>query len=163
MKTHSKVEIEKTFSDIECDEFTFKAKKLNSLTLQTESFKLMKTLGTALGTSADARAVGMAWSAMAEAIYENFTEEHFVKIRDLLLKEVFYKNDDQEWIKCSEDFWDENDYLLEVTFWLIKENFVNFIQRSSMFQHLLNKMGVNLVDVKEELEKKLKELMNSEF
>lgn len=164
MKTHSKVEIEKTFTDGEGNEFTFKAKKLNSFTLQTESFKLLKTLGTAAGTSVDAKAVGMAWSAVSEAIYENFTEEHFDRIRNLLLQEVSWKEaEEDEWKKCTVDFWDESYLILDVTFWLIKENFVNFIQKSGILsQALIRLENLTGLNVKESFEKKVKELTSYE-
>lgn len=157
MKTLSKVEITKTFT-IGDEEFKFKAKKINSLTVSKIAFKLGKTLGTGFAAAVDGRELGMTWTGLAEAIYENFTENQFEEIQTLIFQEVYHEKDGV-WVRCTDDFWDECPLMLDITLWLIQENIVNFILSSAMFQRVVRPMEEKWgMSVKEKIESELTKL-----
>ena len=143
MKTHGKVEITKIFTNANGEEIEFKAKKLNSVTSMKVCFDLAKITGVAGGSAVDGQKEGSMWSAIAAAVYESFTEEKFSHITDLLMEHVWYKDENDSWKKCDDDFWDESVTYIDVMFWLVKENIVNFILTSStlklMIEPLLGK------------------------
>lgn len=135
-KTHSGVEITKTFTTYNNEDITLKAKKLNAYAVSTKIFQITKALGTAAGAGIDHSKLGMTWSAFAEQINNNLSEDLFEEIQGLLFSEI-YQGD----IHVTADWWDgKEDIFLEVFYWLLKENFGNFIVRNGMFQRWKGKL-----------------------
>ena len=160
MKKYSKVEVRKVFESISGDQVEYKAKKVSAAPLSTLCFKLGKTVMAGLGAAADYKALGQGWTSLGESLYENFTDEQFENIRDTLMGEVYFKDSKGDWVKCDEDYWDECADFLDIMFWLIEENIINFIKNSGMFQRMIKQLqeqtGVNVTEGIESLLKKLK-------
>lgn len=153
-RTHSNVTISKTFTDYDGKEVTLQAKKLNAFTVSAKLFSVTKAIGTAVGAGADHNKMGMTWTAFSEQLNENLHGELFEDIRDLMFQELTCDG-----TKVDMDWWDENETIfLEVFFWLLKENFGNFIVRNGMFQHWKKKLE-ELVGT--DLTEKLEELLNN--
>lgn len=157
LKTHCKITVSKTFTDYSGKEYTFKANKLNSVTVSTKMFPIAKAIGTAVGAGIDNSRVGMTWTAFSMQIQDNLNGELFEEIRDLLFAELFC---DEE--RVTYDWFDEDEYrsgmLMDIFFWLAKENFGNFIVRNGMFQHYKKKLET-LVGT--DLTEKLEEVLNN--
>lgn len=157
LKTHCKITVSKTFTDYNGKEYTFEANKLNSVTVSTKMFPIAKAIGTAVGAGIDNSKVGMTWTAFTMQIQDNLNGELFEEIRDLLFAELFC---DKE--RVTYDWFDEDEYrsgmLMDIFFWLAKENFGNFIVRNGMFQRCKTKLEAM---VGTDLTEKVEELLNS--
>lgn len=153
-KTHSNVLVSKSFQDYNGKEIRLEAKKLSAYTVSSKLFSISKSIGTAVGAGIDNSKVAMTWTAFTHQINENLHGELFEEIRDLMFQELYHGD-----VKVDLDWWDENDTIfLEVFFWLLKENFGNFIVRNGMFQQWKKKLE-DLVGT--DLTQKLEEMLNN--
>ena len=149
----------------------YKAHKLAPLCIMMECAKLVKVGGTALGAAGDAylnrdkfeEGVGFTLTSLTNMINENFEDEHMFDLQTKFFKELYFVNEDGKDVKITDEHFESTEYMkdfLEVWWWLFKENIVNFIQASDMYQskiaHWLNKISPTMKNEIDILLKNLK-------
>lgn len=175
MKYSSEI-ISKTVVGHDGIERLYKARKMQALTIVREGIKLTRAIAPALGSAADAVATaermeqelieyqGNTFGSMIMMLSANLTEDH---LSDLLVKVMGSLMLGDADIGSTEDKLNEHfdkhqgDYI-EVATWLLKDNFVNFLQESVMFRSLTNKLLTNISPKLNEIISKFKTELNEE-
>ena len=119
---------------------TYKANKLNTRTLMTEGFKILKVFLPSIGTGIDQVTnrddleleIPNTFAAMFMLLNDNLTEEHFEELSALLLGNLVCNGSPVEDIDDHFDRYPED--IISVLAWAGKGNFYNFFMGNHMIR-----------------------------
>lgn len=135
---------------------TYRGYKLNSLTLLTESFKILKAIVPSIGTiidgynsNQDLYLPPQTYTAAAQMLENNLSEEHF---QDLVMKLTGNLICNKEAIDDWNEHFDKYIYdLPEIIVWVGKENFADFFTQNhlvrSKWKQIKEKMNPQLLEM----------------
>lgn len=169
MKYSSEV-ISKTVVGSDGIERLYKARKMQALTVVREGIKLTRAIAPAIGSAADAVSTqermeqelmeyqGNTFGSMIMMLSTNLTEDHLSDLLSKVMGSLMLGDED---IGSSEDklnahFDKHQGDFIEVATWLLKSNFINFLQESVMFRSLTDKIMTNISPKLKETISKLK-------
>jgi len=147
---YSTVMISKVIKGIDGTERLYKARKMSSMTVAKEGFKLLKSITPSIGAGVDSMVAqqtreslfedGQAhtFGAMMQLLSENISDEHFEDLSMRLLGSLMLGDDE---IKDLDKHFDEfSGDFIEILWWLGKENFANFIMGSGTLVSLMSQL-----------------------